>query len=223
MYDFWAKPMVLHAPMALLRALILSLLFSLSAACAADENGKPPRIHRTAIYTELGIDDCLRCHSGEKMRAVLASPHLDSARPGTPGAGYGCEDCHGPGSIHISRAHGGQGFPPLTVFGRGSDTAPREEQLHACLACHALDGQGGEAIGFVGSPHDRRTINCSTCHTLHAGSDPINDKEHQAKTCNRCHRRHMENHPRFEDKSIDFDALACATCHDVHAAVEELE
>jgi hypothetical protein len=33
----------------------------------------------------------------------------------------------------------------------------------------------------------------------------------------------MENHPRFEDKSIDFDALACATCHDVHAAVEELE
>ena len=95
------------------RLLILCLVFSAITVVSADEPGKPKRIHRTAIYTELGVDDCLRCHSGEKMRAVLASPHLDSANPGAPAAGHGCEACHGPGSIHISRAHGGQGFPPL--------------------------------------------------------------------------------------------------------------
>ena len=209
--------------MTFLRLLILCLVLLAVTAVSADEASKPTRIHRMAIYTELGVDDCLRCHSGEKMRAVLASPHMNSVNPEAPAAGHGCEACHGPGSIHISRAHGGQGFPPLTTFGRGSSASPREEQLQACLGCHALEGMGGEAIGFIGSPHDRRTINCSTCHQLHAGSDPIHDKEHQLKTCNRCHRRHMESHPRFEDKSINFDSLACATCHDVHAAAVELE
>jgi hypothetical protein len=29
-------------------------------------------------------------------------------------------------------------------------------------------------IGFIGSPHDRKNINCSTCHTVHAEVDPIN-------------------------------------------------
>jgi len=54
-------------------------------------------------------------------------------------------------------------------------------------------------------------------------SDPISDRESQLATCSRCHRRHLEEHPRFEDKSIDFDALSCSTCHDVHvpAALEE--
>jgi predicted CXXCH cytochrome family protein len=103
----------------------------------------------------------------------------------------------------------------------GSDTSPREEQLHACLVCHAVRGESEKIIGFIGSPHDRRTMNCSTCHTVHAETDPIAERGNQAATCNRCHRRQMENHPRFEDKSIDFDTLACSTCHDVHLALAE--
>jgi hypothetical protein len=73
----------------------------------------------------------------------------------------------------------------------------------------------------MGSAHDRRTINCSTCHEAHAEVDPMTDQEQQFATCNRCHRRHLQSHPRFEDRGIDFDALKCSTCHDVHAAVAE--
>lgn len=175
---------------------------------------------RTASLTKDGTESCLRCHSGEKMRAIAASPHGDVDEEGSPAADHGCESCHGPGSIHISRAHGGRGFPPLTQFGRGQGASDRQEQLHACLGCHAMESMGERRITFIGSAHDRRTINCSTCHTAHAESDPISDQETQTATCSRCHRRHLAEHPRFEDKSIDFDSLSCATCHDVHVPAE---
>ena len=185
--------------------------------------GDSPSPHRTPSYTAEGSPACLRCHSGESMRAIADSPHGDEQIAGTPAAMRGCESCHGAGSIHVSRAHGGRGFPPLTTFGRGADASDRERQLEACLGCHGRPGSGKEPITFFGSPHDRRTINCSTCHTVHAELDPISDPEHQAGTCYRCHRRQRDEHPRFEDKGIVFDTLTCWTCHDVHAAVVEME
>lgn len=175
---------------------------------------------RTPIYTRDGTESCLRCHSGEKIRAMSASPHFDSDIQGSPAMVNGCESCHGPGSIHISRAHGGKGFPPLTQFGRRKIHSPREEQLHACLSCHADENKGDSQIVFIGSAHDRPTINCSNCHTLHAETDQMSDQETQTKACARCHRGDIRKHPRFEEKSIDFDALSCSTCHDVHAPSE---
>ncbi len=200
--------------------LLFFLLFALSICglLAAQEPADTPRVKRTPSYTAQGTDACLRCHSGDKMRAIAASPHGNAEKPHTPAAGQGCESCHGPGSIHVSRAHGGAGFPPLTSFGRGSGASPREEQLRPCLACHAQKETATQVIEFIGSAHDRRTINCSSCHSVHVESDAMRDREQQLATCIRCHRRHLEEHPRFEDKSIDFDALACATCHDVHSA-----
>jgi DmsE family decaheme c-type cytochrome len=175
---------------------------------------------RTAMYTKEGTESCLRCHSGEKIRAYSAGPHGDREIQGSPEAAQGCESCHGPGSIHISRAHGGKGFPPLRSFGRGQAHSPREEQLQTCLSCHADQSMGKQRIVFLGGAHDRRNINCSTCHTIHLESDPISDKEIQERTCGRCHRRHIREHPRFEEKNIDFETLSCSTCHDVHAPPE---
>ena len=182
-----------------LKSWVILIAFLVCAQVGNADAGAPERQKRTPVYTENGAADCLRCHSGEKMRAIQSSPHGNTDQ--------GCESCHGPGSIHISRAHGGHGFPPLTQFGRGSDAAPREEQLQACLDCHSEEGAYARIIGFIGSAHDRRTINCSTCHTAHAQIDPMTEQEQQFATCNRCHRRHLQTHPRFEDKSIDFDAL----------------
>lgn len=175
---------------------------------------------RTAIYTKEPTESCLRCHSGEKMRAIAASPHGDTGIQESPATKHGCESCHGPGSIHISRAHGGKGFPPLTRFDRRSSQSPRDEQLHACLFCHADESMGEKQIVFMGSAHDRPNINCSTCHSVHTESDPISNKENQDRTCGRCHRRDIREHPRFEEKSIDFDSLNCSTCHDVHVPAQ---
>ena len=196
---------------------ILLLLAPLSLVSVQGQNlPDSGQTKRTASYSEKGAETCLRCHSGPEMRAVQDGPHFNLQNPGAPAVDHYCESCHGPGSIHVSRAHGGRGFPPLTEFGRGSDKAPRDEQLFACLQCHEVEGVVRKTIGFLGSPHDRKMINCSTCHTVHAALDPINDRDHQASTCYRCHRKQKTEHPRFEAKSMDIDVLPCSSCHDVH-------
>ena len=197
---------------------VLMVLGQWPGVSTAQETVRKPS--RTPIYTTEGTESCLLCHSGEKMRAIAASPHGDAEIQGSPATAQGCESCHGPGSIHISRAHGGKGFPPLTRFDRRSSHSPRDEQLHACLSCHADESVAEKQIVFIGSAHDRPNINCSTCHTAHTESDPISNKENQDKTCGRCHRRDIREHPRFEEKSINFDALSCSTCHDVHVPAQ---
>jgi cytochrome c551/c552 len=155
----------------------IGLLFGLLSSVAIAQQGesKSPA-KRTALFTEEGSESCLRCHSGEKMHAIAVSPHANPDHPSAPLPNQGCEGCHGPGSIHVSRAHGGQGFPQMITFGKGSGFSPKAEQENACLSCHVEDLGSTQAIEF----------------------------------------------PRFEDKSIDFDALSCWNCHDVHKVNAEV-
>ena len=194
-----------------------------SVTLFAQEADHPPSAHRTAQFTGQGAQGCLRCHSGPKMQAVIAGAHEDLHSPSSGTSAPACESYHGPGSIHVSRAHGGRGFPPLTTFGRGSEVSPRDEQIDACLACHRDVVGSVDAIEFHRSPHDKNNINCSRCHEIHVETDPITDPLAQANTCYRCHRKQKTDHPRFEDKSIDFDALRCSTCHDVHKVLPDDE
>ncbi len=172
---------------------------------------------RTPTFTEEGTKSCLVCHSGERISSVQSGVHGEA----NPLAERGCEDCHGPGSFHVSRAHGGRGFPAMITFGTGSGASPRDDQLGACLACHSEAVGSKEAIAFLGSAHDKPFVNCSNCHSVHTDTDRIADKEQQAATCYACHTKTEAEHPRFEDKSIDFDALTCWTCHDVHKLLSE--
>jgi DmsE family decaheme c-type cytochrome len=203
--------------------ILIGLLFALlsSVGFAQQDESKSPA-KRTAQFTEEGSEACMVCHSGEKMHAIAASPHANPEHPSTPLSNQGCEACHGPGSIHVSRAHGGQGFPKMITFGRGSEVSAREEQIDACLSCHSEELGSTQAIEFWGGVHDRKNINCSRCHLMHAETDPISEKEFQDAVCYKCHRKMKTEHPRFEDKSIDFDALSCWTCHDVHKVNDEV-
>ena len=197
------------------RGLVLLLLASvglgLSASLAAQTASKrPPQL------TLEGADKCLFCHSDEKIQAVQDGPHRSG--PDSPMGKQGCEHCHGPGSFHVSRAHGGAGFPSMIEFGRRSSASPREVQLEACLHCHSEEVGGSGAIVFLGSPHDITRINCSTCHKAHVAEDPILvDMQAEDRNCNRCHRRIRDEHKRFEERGIDFDSRACSDCHDVHS------
>lgn len=206
---------------------IVFIILSLFALCYSTSTfAVEGAVHvpsRTPSNSVGGSQSCLRCHSGEKMRTVSNSSHGDTELERSPISTYGCESCHGPGSIHISRAHGGRGFPALTKFGRRKSHSPREEQLNGCLHCHADEGMGEKQIIFPGSTHDNGKTVCSHCHKIHAEFNPVKNKKSLEKTCARCHRSDIKNHPKVVVKGLDFDLAKCSDCHNIHAPAKPKE
>lgn len=170
-----------------------------------------------AHYTDQGAEGCMRCHAGDRMAVIAETAHGDAKNPYSPYAQSGCEACHGPGSLHVSRARGGAGFPALIRFGRGGD--PPAVQLDACLACHAEPMGDVPGMSWSGSLHDTGRMTCSTCHEIHTGAHPLASREAQVASCGRCHKAQIDNHKRFEAKGIDIDRLTCFDCHDPHQLV----
>ena len=198
------------------------LLLTLSVALmggqpelAAAQNGRSATV-QDAQFTAAGTASCLRCHSGESMTIMGETAHGDATDPHAPYAVQGCESCHGPGSLHVSRARGGAGFPALLRFGEDST---RPQQTAACLNCHAEDMGETEGMEWTGSAHDTPRITCVGCHQLHTTDDPLTDTTKQTENCMRCHEDEIAVHPRFEDKGIVFDNLICSDCHDVHQLI----
>lgn len=177
---------------------------------SAQQSGAVPE----ASYTEQGTERCLDCHGGEKMTVVAESAHGNAENPHTPYAQQGCESCHGKGSLHVSRARGGAGFPALIRFKRRGSSV--EAQNQACLDCHAKDLGELEGMAWIGSLHDTGRMTCGACHEMHAAEDKMAVSSVQKETCARCHEEQIATHPRFENKGIAFDRLDCAACHDVH-------
>ena len=197
-----------------LYALFLALFSTLLHAQDSSEASRGPS--RVPSYTGEGAAGCLMCHSRERMHAIKEGLHGNDKNPSSPLSQQSCEACHGPGSIHVSRAHGGTGFPPLVEFGRGKKFSPRDMQVDACLTCHEDEYGHATLIGFRESVHNRKNINCSTCHEIHAAEDPSRITDIQNETCFRCHRKVKTEHPKKGKREINFDRIKCARCHDVH-------
>ena len=180
----------------------------------ADAQTNRARLDAEPQFTAEGTEQCLSCHGGPNMTIMADTPHGNVENPHSPYAKQGCESCHGPGSVHVSRSSGGAGLPLLLQF-KGRENAA--EQNAACLSCHAEDMGELEGFAWAGSLHDRPNITCARCHASHSTEQSMKDHETQLANCSRCHRRHIREHPQFEDKGILFDKLSCSTCHDVHA------
>ena len=178
------------------------------------------RLDAEAQYTAGGPEQCLGCHGGEKMAIMAATPHGNLENPHSPYAQQGCESCHGPGSVHVSRSGGGAGRPVLLSF---EDSGSIPEQNVACMSCHA--GTLGELEGFAwkGSLHDEAEMSCQDCHNSHSTERPMWDKDLQQANCAGCHRRQIEGHPRFENAAIKYEELSCSTCHAVHELEAKIE
>lgn len=180
----------------------------------ADAQTNRARMDAEAQFSAGGTEQCLTCHAGDNMTIMAETPHGNTDNPHSPYSKQGCESCHGPGSVHISRAGGGAGQPVLLIF-KGRDNSA--EQNAACLACHAQTMGELEGFAWTGSLHDKPIITCQRCHESHSTERPMQDLAQQLENCSSCHRRHIAQHPRFENAGIRFDELKCSTCHDVHA------
>lgn len=138
---------------------------------------------------------CLDCHSQELGTLPPVVWHTTAHSTNAT-----CINCH---EVHVE----------------GDLPAQARKQTLSCIDCHE-DGAGTlAAMEWHDSVHDQQELSCSDCHTLHTEGNPLMDSQVQADTCYSCHEDRATEHPRFEDKFIDFDSLSCWTCHDVHQLI----
>ncbi|WP_455221369.1 multiheme c-type cytochrome [Kaarinaea lacus] len=163
-----------------------------------------------AQFTAEGVERCLQCHAGERMKLMAKTVHGNKNNPLTPYSIKGCESCHGPGSLHVSRAGGGTGFPLLMAFKQGE---PREQHLEACLSCHGKELGKRQAMKWKGYIHDGIGMTCVNCHQLHTTNDPMKDQQKQREKCAQCHAKQLDTHKKM---GISLDKMKCFGCHDVH-------
>lgn len=199
----------------------LILLFAIAVSHAQQQNAQ--KAQKTsgpqAQYTAEGTERCVRCHSGERITDMANTAHGKLDNPDTPYAQHGCESCHGPGSLHVSRARGGRGFPLLIGFLKEDEPIARKTQ--ACVVCHGKEEGREQGWEWYGSMHATDEITCVSCHELHIQGNPLREQDHQRKVCAECHDEQITNHRRFEKVGIDFDALTCYECHDVHQLIKD--
>ena len=141
-----------------------------------------------------GKDACLMCH--EPSAGFLSSVHASKE----------CEDCHGPGSLHVDAG----GDASLIRTPNAPDWST------ACLSCHV---KGERNIGrFAASPHGQNKVACIDCHRIHPEKATFGlVKASDPSLCVSCHSsveaafRKPFHHPVLEG------GMKCTDCHNPHS------
>lgn len=154
----------------------------------------------------MGTEDCMLCHE-DIGNNFNNTPHARLLFDEETGIEYGCESCHGPGSLHSME---GEGRHLIHNPGRSPE---------ACLQCH-LDVRGQFAL-----PHahtlSEGMVACVDCH------DPHGDREEALMadgifmagggSCVDCHAAQAGPFV-FEHEAM---REGCTACHSPHGSVNQ--
>jgi len=161
----------------------------------------PPQI---AGAKYVGTKQCAQCHADTAEHFATAS-HARLVAAGTKALDTGCENCHGPGSLHV-KAGGGAG----TIIN------PKKSP-ETCFQCH-LDKRGQFSLPHT-HPVLAGKVSCTDCHNPHEGGAirgrSAADLESENDTCTRCHTA-QKGHFVFEHSAL---REGCTTCHSPHGSV----
>ncbi len=164
--------------------------------------GRPPMIafgegKHTSLLQQTQV--CLGCHS--KDMGTLPALGWNNTSHNVSAT---CINCH---TLHTE-----------------TETDPEAQalrQTQSCIDCHAKGVGTLAPMEWKDSVHEQQELACSNCHSIHSAGQPLANRQIQADICFSCHEDRKTEHPRFEDKFIDFDSLSCWDCHDVHQLIPQ--
>ncbi len=197
----------------------LSLWGLLLVSCVTTERAivAPPQIAGAKF---VGTKQCAECHAEVTSRFGTAT-HARLVAEGQGALDTGCENCHGPGSLHV-KAGGGAGTiinpkkSPETCFQchldkRGSFSLPNSHPVLAgkmsCSDCH--DPHEGNAIRGSAASLDSENETCTRCHTAQKGPF-IFAHNAMREGCTACHSPHGSINAKM---LVARDGNLCLRCH----------
>ena len=173
-------------------------------------------------------DACAQCHE-ENYNIHEKDVHYDTQ----------CENCHGPGNIHIAQIEmflkqnnlkptesGKYPKEALKVIPKRLAQMPKEYTLEGCLYCHRkLESRPHDFAQIDPKEHYRSlhvtvdSIRCVECHNPHEPLfllDPVSKARIHPTIfeCDQCHKKRPEkNHKDVENHPVIFE------CEDCHTAI----
>jgi predicted CXXCH cytochrome family protein len=168
------------------------------------------KLNRTVIAPPMipgasyvGTKACAECHE-ELVRDFKTASHARLQAKGNNAIAYGCESCHGPGSIH-AKAGGGK-----------DNIVNPKKSPQICFDCH-LDKRGEFQLAFR-HPVSEGKMTCSDCHDPHKGDIlalGAAGQMAQNENCLKCHQNQRGPFV-FEHEAI---REGCTLCHNPHGSV----
>lgn len=142
-------------------------------------------------------ETCGQCHE-DTVKGFQQKPHAAIGAAG-------CTSCHSGAEKHIQEGGG------TNIFAfKPSDLSTQKSK--ACLKCHAESSSR-----FMAGPHGKASLDCTTCHSVHAAKMNLNLlKAGAAKTCYTCHEDIFAKFSLNERHRLQEGILGCTTCHNPH-------
>ncbi len=196
-------------------------LFCLQHASIRAQQGQPaktdtktpavvaaPKDSEQAEY--VGADTCKACHA-DLYSGWEKSPHWQQTYKEGGIAKHGCEDCHGPGSLHVA---GGGDKTKIFIF---QDHSTKEID-DRCMTCHA---GGAQHMNAINSVHTKNDVSCIACHSPHHGNDSdFLLVKSQPELCYSCHLAKKAEFDMPFHHRVNEGLIQCTDCHNPHGTVK---
>lgn len=156
---------------------------------------------------------CVMCHRDVAQGGLMHRAHGLGPDPKGEQPTVGCTGCHGPSEEHVRSPS----VAPSVAF--SADT-PADAARAACMSCHS-DAVSGH---WHFSAHAAAELSCTSCHTLHSATDPVQERLGQFQVCTDCHVQEKAGQMRFSRHPMREGLIQCTDCHAPHggAGMNEL-
>ena len=158
--------------------------------------------------TYVGSESCKTCHEETYDKGFINTKHAALVKEDK----HGCEDCHGPGSLHVES---GGDISKIISYKKLSPTQIGEN----CMTCHQANQ---ENANYNFALHKQSGVSCISCHSAHHPATPnFLLVKSQPQLCYGCHAQQKAEFARPFKHRVDAGLIQCTDCHTPHGTVTE--